>query len=107
MRGRSIVAAIAICTALIAGSGCTSSGSGTPTTNPSVRIAPNILRDRIIADLDYWAERGIDIQSVKLTSGGSSVEVGTPDPVRVEAALRARYGQEAPLIVREGGIDPL
>lgn len=81
MRGRSVLAAIALAALVVVGGACAPNGQGEPTTSPSVRIAPNILRDRIVEDIEYWRDRGIKIAVVRLTSGGSNVLVTTPVPI--------------------------
>lgn len=68
----------------------------------------NHWHDRVVADLDLWAARGIRIVTVGARHDGFGVEVGTRDVDRARAQLPTRYGEQAPLIVIEQGpVTPL
>jgi hypothetical protein len=65
-------------------------------------------RERVTADLDMWAARGIRIVTVGARHDGFGVEVGTRDVDRARQELPARYGEQAPLIfVEQGPVTPL
>jgi hypothetical protein len=64
--------------------------------------------DRIVTDLDSWAERGVRISSVGARHDGAGVEVGTRDVARARQELLSRYGDSAPLVfVEQGPVTPL
>jgi hypothetical protein len=68
----------------------------------------NQWHDRVVADLDMWAARGIRIVTVGARHDGFGVEVGTRDVERARAELPARYGEQAPLIfIEQGPVTPL
>jgi hypothetical protein len=61
------------------------------------------LRERIEADIAYWAGRGITISAVSVPPDGSGVEVTTPQADRARTELPARYGPDPVLHVIGGG----
>ena len=64
--------------------------------------------DRVAADLDMWAEKGIRIVTVGARHDGFGVEVGTRDLDRARVEIPRRYGKTAPLIfVEQGPVTPL
>jgi hypothetical protein len=64
--------------------------------------------DRVVADLDMWAAKGIRIVTVVARHDGFGVEVGTRDVDRARAELPLRYGERAPLIfIEQGPVTPL
>jgi len=50
------------------------------------------LTHRILADVDYWRERGVVINGVGPAGDGNSVIVRTTDPKPAQRVLRKRYG---------------
>ena len=63
--------------------------------------------DRLVLDLPYWAEQGVQIVTVGSRHDGVGVEVGTRDVERARNLLPARYGAGAPLVfVEEGPVVP-
>jgi hypothetical protein len=79
-----------------------------------VRDAPHALteltawHDRLVADLPYWAGRGIRIATVGARHDGVGVEVGTQDLARARVEFPFRYGRSAPLVLVESGpVTPL
>ncbi len=79
-----------------------------------VRDAPHALteltawHDRLVADLPYWAGRGIRIVTVGARHDGVGVEVGTRDPALARVEFPLRYGRSAPLVLVESGpVTPL
>lgn len=59
------------------------------------------LADRISADLDYWRERDVRINTVGPRHDGSAVQVGTEDVARARVELPKRYGVRPPVVVVE------
>jgi hypothetical protein len=79
-----------------------------------VRDAPHALteltawHDRLVADLSYWAGRGVRIATVGARHDGVGVEVGTQDLARARVEFPLRYGRTAPLVLVESGpVTPL
>jgi hypothetical protein len=56
---------------------------------------------RILADIEYWRERGLEIHSVGPAGDGNSVLVTTRDPGRARRLLSQRYG--VAVTVQPGG----
>ncbi|GAA4593543.1 hypothetical protein BJY16_001021 [Actinoplanes octamycinicus] len=64
--------------------------------------------DRVVADLAFWAARGVRIVTVGSRHDGAGVEIGTRDVDRARRDLPAHYGAEAPLVfVEEAPVIPL
>ena len=64
--------------------------------------------DRVVADLDMWAAKGVRIVTVAARHDGFGVEVGTRDVDRARSELPVRYGEQAPLIfIEQGPVTPL
>jgi hypothetical protein len=64
--------------------------------------------DRIVADLPYWAGRGVRISTVGARHDGLGVEVGTQDVARARVEFALIYGRSAPLVpVEAGPVRPL
>ncbi|MFI5840705.1 hypothetical protein ACIA8K_13445 [Catenuloplanes sp. NPDC051500] len=59
------------------------------------------LQERIVADLGYWRDAGIEIGVVSCRHDGSGVEVGTRQVAEAEEQLPRRYGPEVPVFVRD------
>jgi hypothetical protein len=79
-----------------------------------VRDAPHALdeltawHDRLVADLAYWAGRGVRVVTVGARHDGTGVEVGTQDVARARVEFRLHYGRTAPLVVvASGPVTPL
>lgn len=74
-----------------------------------VRDAPHALteltawHDRVVADLPYWAGRGVRVATVGARHDGTGVEVGTQDMARARVEFPFRYGRSAPLVLVESG----
>src|SRR4051812_28549369 len=60
------------------------------------------LRQRIIADADYWNARGIPINGIAVPADGSAVQVTTTDIAKASHELPARYGADAPITITYG-----
>ncbi|MGD9527179.1 hypothetical protein [Pseudonocardia sp.] len=54
------------------------------------------LASRVVADIPYWREQGIDVMSVGARYDGTAVDVGTPQPERLAPLLPGRYGTTPP-----------
>jgi hypothetical protein len=64
--------------------------------------------DRVLADLPFWTNRGIRINTIGARHDGVGVQIGTQDVDRARLELPARYGSRAPLVfVKEGPVHPI
>ena len=64
--------------------------------------------DRVAADLDMWAGKGIRVITVGARHDGFGVEVGTRDVTLARIAMPDYYGESAPLIfIEQGPVTPL
>lgn len=59
------------------------------------------LQERIVADLGYWRDAGIEIGVVSSRHDGSGVEVGTRQVAQAQERLPQRYGPDVPIFVRD------
>lgn len=63
--------------------------------------------DRVVADLPFWAGRGLSITTVGSRHDGSGVEIGTLELEPTRREFLARYGEHAPFVfVAEGPFRP-
>jgi len=56
------------------------------------------LAERVVADIGYWRDQGIEVLSVGARPNGSAVEVSSPQADRLAPLLPGRYGTVPPAV---------